>query len=117
MTTPKGPFDERDEELKEKLLGKVERMERTLFDEDGNSNIRLLSNRQITLHRENSARADRMERALFNEKGESRMLMLEGGQAEIKELLGKGKFLVAILIGVAGLLGPVLNLLIAWLRR
>lgn len=96
-----------DEKFKADMLHRLERIDRTLFDEDGNSNIRILSRQQVKLHQENTGRLEKLERAMFDDQGQSRMKRVEEGQKQIMDVLGKGRFLTAVLLGAVTLFGPI----------
>lgn len=102
-----------DEKFKTEIMHRLQRIDRTLFDEDGNSNIRLMSRQQVKLHQDNTSRLDKLERAMFNEQGESRMAKVEHGQKQIMDILGKGRFLTAILLGAVTLFGPIGNFVVS----
>lgn len=99
-----------DTEFKKTILQKIEHIERTLYDSEGNSNIRLMNTRQVNWHNENLDKIGRLQRALFNERDESRLAILEKGQAKIADLLGKGVFLKQLLIGIFSILVAGLEL-------
>lgn len=83
------------------------KVERALFDEEGNSRIRLMEEQN-----------DHMERALFDEKGESRIATIETHMKDLLQLVDRSKFLAGLLwagwISLGGLIGAVMS---AWYKR